>query len=66
MEIFRPIYKLIVNYLDSKQKNQGITNFNFNDIHLNDTKVLKDFALNYSWNKISKQYQKFIQSILKK
>ena len=31
-----------------------------------DTKVLKDFALNYSWTKISQQYQKFIQSILKK
>ena len=24
------------------EKNQGITNFNFNDIHLNDAKVVKD------------------------
>ena len=30
------------------------------------TKILKDFASDYSWLKISKQYQKFIQSILKK
>ena len=31
-----------------------------------DTKLLKDFASNYSWTKISQQYQKFIQSIIKK
>ena len=31
-----------------------------------DTKILKDFALDYSWIKISQQYQKFIQSIIKK
>ena len=38
----KSIYKRIVDYLDSKQKNKGITNFNFNDIHLNDAKVVKD------------------------
>ena len=31
-----------------------------------DTNILKDFASSYSWIKISQQYQKFIQSILKK
>ena len=31
-----------------------------------DTKTLKDFALDYSWIKISQQYQKFIQSTIKK
>ena len=31
-----------------------------------DTKILKYFALDYTWIKISQQYQKFIQSIIKK
>ena len=31
-----------------------------------DTKILKDFALDYSWIKISQEYQKFIKSIIKK
>jgi len=30
------------------------------------TKILKKFALDYDWNKISQQYQKFIKSIIKK
>jgi len=38
----RKLHNIYINFFDSIQKNKGIISVNFDDIHLIDTKVLKD------------------------